>query len=76
MKSLEPRSILALTATAGPPVIRDICQALDINRNDNCSGDDGVMVVKADRNNIDISVHFVTDETERMNLVSPILNNC
>ena len=27
---LEPRSVLALTATAGPPVIRDICHTLKI----------------------------------------------
>ena len=70
VKLLEPRSLLALTATAGPPVIRDICQALDIRRSDCYSDDDGVMVVKADRNNIDVSALFVSDENERMNTVS------
>jgi len=63
---------LALTATAGPPVINDICQVLDIQRVDN---DDGVMVVKADRENIDVSAVFVSDEIERMDLVSQVVNH-
>lgn len=37
---------------------------------ENGNGDVGVKVIKADRNNIDISALFVTDETERMDLVS------
>jgi superfamily II DNA helicase RecQ len=64
---LQPKSILALTATAGPPVIRDICHALNIN---NSIDDDGVAVIKSDRNNIEVSAHFVTDEIERLTLVS------
>jgi superfamily II DNA helicase RecQ len=30
LSTLQPRSILALTATAGPMVVRDVCCALDI----------------------------------------------
>jgi hypothetical protein len=37
--------------------------------------DDGVMVVKADRENIDVSAVFVSDEIERMDLVSQVVNH-
>ncbi len=74
VKALEPRSVLALTATAGPPVIQDICQALDIQHADTLRDKDGVMVVKADRDNIDVSAVFVSDEIERMDFVSDIFS--
>jgi len=72
VKALEPRSILALTATAGPPVIQDICQALDIQHTDAVGDEDGVLVVNSDRDNIDVSAVFVKDEIERIDLVSQV----
>ena len=74
--SINPRSVLALTATAGPPVIDDICQSLQIPRqlSDGDNSDDqqssGLNILRADRDNIDVKACFVDDEDARMRMVS------
>ena len=40
---IEPKSILALTATAGPMVVKDICNTLCIPFDGRCFGDERVM---------------------------------
>jgi hypothetical protein len=75
---IEPKSILALTATAGPMVIRDICNTLCIPYNgaDDCSplpttlDDGGVKVLNCDRDNIDVFPLLLQSIDERRYLVS------
>jgi len=68
---LEPKSILALTATAGPMVIKDICHTLGIPRS-NVSGidNDGVRVLDCKRDNIDVATLVMEEEDSRRSLVS------
>ena len=81
---IEPKSILALTATAGPMVIRDICNTLCIPYDGNrdvggCSSspsqlnDDGVKVLNCDRDNIDVFSLVLQSNDERRYLLHKIL---
>lgn len=82
---IKPKSILALTATASPKVIKDVCCVLNIedDRVDVPSsfdielyeeidmGDDkGVLVLSAHRDNIDTRAFLIDKEDDRRNLVS------
>ena len=83
---IEPKSILALTATAGPMVVRDICNTLCIPHNGSSVGvegglpslppassgadDDGVRVLNCDRDNIDVFSLVLQSNDERRYLVS------
>ena len=82
---IDPKSILALTATAGPMVICDICNTLCIpydgtNRDvGGCSSspsqlnDDGVKVLNCDRDNIDVFSLVLQSNDERRYLLHKIL---
>ena len=91
MKSLipliEPKSILALTATAGPMVVRDICNTLCIpfngrgltieksineTRTFDDSNSEGVKVLNCDRDNIDVFSLVLQSNDERRYLVSAL----
>lgn len=61
---MQPQSILALTATAGPRVVDDICRGLNIPR------DDGVKILNTDRNNIDVQCVILESQEERLEKVS------
>ena len=81
---IKPKSILALTATAGPTVVRDICHTLGIpfDRHGLDSGDclaspsmlktSGVKVLSCDRDNIDVFSIILQSNDERRYLVSVI----
>lgn len=82
LAKLNPESVLALTATAGPAVISDICHVLQINEEHksnqeikmkdlNC--DEGVKVLNCNRDNIDVEVRFVTDEENRLKILMDLL---
>ena len=74
---LEPKSILALTATAGPMVIKDICHTLDIPTS-NAGRDatnDGVRVLDCKRDNIDVATLVLDSEDNRRSLVSQRLSS-
>ena len=82
---IEPKSILALTATAGPMVVRDICNTLRIpygGENQLLSPempieastlDDGVKVLNCNRDNIDVYSLVLQSNDERRFLLHKIL---
>ena len=73
---IEPKAILAMTATAGPRVMDDICKVLGITNTSNqgtnigADDDDGVKVLGRTRRNIHVQCNFVTSQSERIKLVS------
>lgn len=78
LSRLDPESVLALTATAGPAVVRDICHVLDIDQGNvedplSITSDQGIKVLSCDRDNIDVAVHFSLDEEERLNILLKLL---
>jgi GRF zinc finger/DEAD/DEAH box helicase/SAP domain len=78
---IEPRTVLAVTATAGPRVVGDICQTLSIPSGASYasslqynapSTDDeatGVRITKTDRDNIDVSCIMLNTQEERLSKV-------
>jgi superfamily II DNA helicase RecQ len=84
MELIQPESVLAITATAGPRVVEDICRTLSITggtadssvagalRSDDTSG--GVRVMKSDRDNIDVSSLILTNQEERLSKVNQMIH--
>jgi len=76
---LEPKSILALTATAGPMVIKDICHTLDIPTSnvgrDEDEANDGVRVLDCKRDNIDVATLVLDSEDNRRSLLYKLLKD-
>ena len=73
---IQPQSVLAITATAGPRVVSDICQALVIQRNDNLeSSECGVRIMSTDRDNIDVKSFVLANQEKRLNKVSHVLSS-
>jgi hypothetical protein len=77
---IQPKSVLAITATAGPRVISDITATLGMSSMSTIStGDDddtaGIKIFKADRDNIDVTAHFVADHGERLQRLVEILSS-
>lgn len=77
LKLMKPKSILAITATAGPKVIMDIGQTLDIeiplesiSRNDN---GESFKIIRTGRDNIDVLCSFMSNHEERLAVLSGIL---
>ena len=86
---LQPKSVLALTATAPPTVIDDVCKTLSIPPNrcpafadvslkevDNPRFGDptlGVRVMSTNRKNIDPAIIFVDSDDSRRSLLSKML---
>jgi hypothetical protein len=77
---IEPRSVLAITATAGPKVIDDICRTLKIEQiTEKCKVSEevlhctnttcGVRVSKTNRDNIDVKCLFLDTQEERLSKV-------
>lgn len=70
---IEPKSVMALTATAGPMVVRDICNTLCIPLNNTEGTDavdaDGVKVLNCNRDNIDVFMLVLQTNDERQFLV-------
>lgn len=73
IRMIEPQSVLAITATAGPPVIRDICRALSIDATGDeteCQEESGIKRLNTNRNNIDVSCFMLSNQEERLSAVS------
>ena len=68
MSQIAPQAVLALTATAGPPVINDICNTLSID-NEVEGQEKGVAIFDCNRDNIDVAVNFIGNAEERLNMV-------
>jgi superfamily II DNA helicase RecQ len=70
---IEPKSVMALTATAGPMVVRDICNTLCIPLEDSAKNDgvddNGVHVLNCNRDNIDVFIFVLQTSDERQFLV-------
>jgi len=80
---IDPKSVLALTATAGPMVVRDICSALCIPHEDpnayECPSpslplapadrSNGVQLLDCKRDNIDVVSLVLQNHDERRYLV-------
>jgi superfamily II DNA helicase RecQ len=76
IEMIEPRSVLAITATAGPRVVDDICRTLNIPRLStppaetiNLEKTNGVRVSKTNRDNIDVKCLFLETQEERLSKV-------
>jgi hypothetical protein len=80
MELIQPQSVLAITATAGPRVVDDICRTLGIPKSDNEASssvvDDAhwdetgaVRVMKSDRDNIDVCCTILSNQEERLSKV-------
>jgi hypothetical protein len=66
---IDPKSVLAITATAGPHVIKDICRSLRIEngpRIPSCDGDCGVRINRSNRDNIDVRCLLLNSQEERL----------
>jgi DEAD/DEAH box helicase len=76
---IEPQSVLAITATAGPRVVDDICRTLQIENGSRAAqqfdehsearGACGVRVSKTDRDNIDVRCLLLNTQEERLSKV-------
>jgi len=87
MSLIQPKSVLALTATAGPMVVRDICNTLCIPHDDGqCAINDeipssldssnngvGVKVLNCNRDNIDVFSLVLQQDDERRYLLHKLL---
>lgn len=73
---IEPKSVMALTATAGPMVVRDICNTLCIplveEPGTRALDVGGVKVLNCNRDNIDVYTMLLQNNDERQYLVSVI----
>ena len=72
MESLNPKSVLALTATACQAVIKDICRTLKISNYadlENDSSDPSVKALSSNRDNIDVSAMFLQNEDQKLQMV-------
>jgi superfamily II DNA helicase RecQ len=75
LQLMEPRSVLAVTATAGSRVIGDITSVLGIDTtsrlDDDASGgeENNVLIIDKPRYNIDVSCQFVESHEERLEMV-------
>ena len=69
---MNPRGILAITATAGPRVIADISETLGIQKPNGGTENpcDSIKVIKKGRDNIDVSCQYVANHEERLSMVS------
>ena len=83
MDMIEPKSVLAITATAGPRVVSDICRTLQIENNSHTPGhavqnlspsSEGVKISKTDRDNIDVSCLLLDTQEERIGKLLKILS--
>lgn len=68
---MMPRSILAVTATAGPKVIADIAKTLGIE--EGSENNDGVLIVDKARDNIDVACEYVESQESRLHKVRALL---
>jgi ATP-dependent DNA helicase Q4 len=82
---MKPKSILAITATAGPKVIADIRQTLGIQISSSTSSeiqellgfeeeDENIKIIRLGRDNIDVKCKFLANHEERLAHLAEILS--
>ena len=84
LKIMKPKSILAITATAGPRVIKDITQTLGIDIPESFTEElskslsdiehDSIKIIRSGRDNIDVMGKFLSNQEERLAAVAGILS--
>lgn len=69
---MDPQSVLALTATAGPRVIDDICRTLCIQKLHRSHEDivNETKILNCNRHNIEVSAHLFDNDDERLHKVN------
>lgn len=77
LNMIQPQSILAITATAGPRVASDICRTLQIAdgssqqvTGEGATTNEGVRILKTDRDNIDVCCLLLDTQEQRIGKVS------
>lgn len=79
LQKMNPQSILAVTATAGSRVIEDICQTIGVPKrgteevgktSSDFSYSENVFVINRPRDNLDVVCKYVSNDEERLDLVS------
>ncbi len=83
LKIMKPKSILAITATAGPRVIRDIGETLGMEFPESITEEspktvmdiefESIKIVRSGRDNIDVMGKFMSNQEERLSVVAGIL---
>ena len=83
LKIMQPKSILAITATAGPRVIRDIGQTLGMDFPESITEESSetaldtenecIKIIRSGRDNIDVMGKFMSNQEERLSVVAGIL---
>ena len=83
-----PKSILAITATAGPRVVTDICESLGITQqrsNEECGKDqslsnepdsddsNGVQALESNRDNIEVACEILSSQEDRISRLISLL---
>eukprot|EP00536_Pseudo-nitzschia_multiseries_P005577 jgi/Psemu1/190921/e_gw1.107.107.1 len=86
LKIMKPKSVLAITATAGPRVIADIGETLGMHKSESCSTEmpengtyiqsESIKIIRTGRDNIDVMGTFMTNQEERLAVVAGILTPC
>jgi hypothetical protein len=75
LRLLDPKSILAITATAGPRVIADISETLGIqvaveeNASNCLVENESIKMINKSQDNIDVACQFVQNHEERLSMV-------
>lgn len=70
LEIIQPKSVLAMTATAGPRVVDDICRTLGIaSPNEANVSSEAVQIMSSDRDNIDVQCFFLPSQEERLSKV-------
>ena len=80
---MKPKSILAITATAGPRVIHDIGQTLGLDFPESITEEspktfmdiehESIKIIRSGRDNIDVMGKFMSNQEERLSVVAGIL---
>ncbi len=74
LRSIEPQSVLAITATAVPRVVDDICHSLGVETGvekateakERHKYDSGVLILQSNRENVDVACIMMSNQDERL----------
>ncbi|GAX26595.1 ATP-dependent DNA helicase Q4 [Fistulifera solaris] len=75
LEIIQPKSVLAMTATAGPRVVDDICRSLSIIApSEGVDLSEAVHIMSSDRDNINVESIFLSSQEERLSKLIDILS--
>ncbi len=82
LQAMKPKSVLAITATAGPRVIEDIANTLGIENTvpieepceaQQSNNNESIRIIRSGRDNIDVMGKFMSNHEERLDVLAKIL---